>query len=283
MTSNVHMTSNQFEVCIITPSEFTISADDYAYSEHHLEPHIGHQNITVQLQDLRGIHSHCPIPIHMKCAILVALLYILIDTHIRVGSGIGIGSVNVNTPCNGLATLNWLAPRFFPSPILIPINLAYIEICWSVHTELTDFWMGYQAICFRYRGVYTLSDSDSAFYYWCVDSIGMYSNTIGIENFMNEQCERCLSHSRFQHRNWQSQIPESELAVCTAATGGKIGQSDCSGYWHLRSYLQWFSFQRSYNLSSFLYIYFNIRSASIKNDTMVLDPAFFGNKTITTQ
>ena len=57
----------------------------------------------------------------------------------------------------GLATLNW--PRFFLSPILFPVNLAYIEICRSVHTELTNFWMGYQAICFRYR---TQKESRSA-------------------------------------------------------------------------------------------------------------------------
>ena len=36
-----------------------------------------------------------------------------------------------------LAILNW--PRFFPSPILFLIDLAYIEICRSVYTELTNF------------------------------------------------------------------------------------------------------------------------------------------------
>ena len=49
----------------------------------------------------------------------------------------------------GLATLNW--PRFFPSPILFLIKLVYIEKCRNVHTELTNFWMGNQAICFQYR------------------------------------------------------------------------------------------------------------------------------------
>ena len=50
---------------------------------------------------------------------------------------------------SGMVTLKW--PRLFPSLIWFPINLANIEICISVHTELTDFWMGYQAICLWYR------------------------------------------------------------------------------------------------------------------------------------
>ena len=49
------------------------------------------------------VHSHYPIPIQIKCPIPIILLYIPVETHITIGSRIGIGSVSVNTllDCTG--------------------------------------------------------------------------------------------------------------------------------------------------------------------------------------
>ena len=44
------------------------------------------------------VHSHCPITIQIKFPIPIILLYIPMDTHIGIGSRIGIGSISVNTP-----------------------------------------------------------------------------------------------------------------------------------------------------------------------------------------
>ena len=76
-------------------------------------------------------------------------------------------SRSVNEPY-ALVTLNW--PRFFPSPILFQINLAYIERCRCVCTELTDFLMGYPDICFWYR---TRKESQSV---QCSQAITVDSN-----------------------------------------------------------------------------------------------------------
>ena len=47
------------------------------------------------------VHSHCSVPIQIKCSISIILLYIPMEHFIKIVSRIGIGPVSVNTPLGG--------------------------------------------------------------------------------------------------------------------------------------------------------------------------------------
>ena len=90
-------------------------------------------------------------------------------------------------PFYGLTTLNW--PRFFPSPNLFPINLAYIEI-WSVHTELT-----------RYR---TQKESRSV---QCGQAVNVICNSFGHKILHIFDCfHKFVTITKGHDCRWRSQI-----------------------------------------------------------------------------